>query len=263
MENFEQILAGGHAMDTHFRQAEFRQNMPVIMGLLSVWYTNFFKAEAQAVIPYDHYLHKFPSFLQQLEMESNGKSVRRNGEPVKYHTKGVIFGEAGSNTQHSFHQLLHQGTHCIPVDFIVPALSHNPLAEQHGYLFANCLSQSRALMVGRSFEQVTEELRDKGLGSEEIKQLAPHKVIPGNKPSNTIVMEKLTPFTLGALIALYEHKVFVESVIWDIDAFDQWGVELGKLLAEDIYEVMQNEKAGVDLDDSTKDLIRFYQGLHN
>ncbi len=259
MDNFEQLLAGARAMDEHFRNADFRQNMPVIMGLLSVWYTNFMGAEAQAVIPYDHYLHKFPSFLQQLEMESNGKSVRRNGEPLKYHTKGVIFGEAGSNTQHSFHQLLHQGTHCIPVDFIVPAVSHNPVAQQHDYLFANCMGQSRALMVGRSLEQVTAELQEKGLDAEEIKQLAPHKVIPGNKPSNTIIMEKLTPYTLGALIALYEHKVFVESVIWGIDAFDQWGVELGKVLAEDIYTAMQDDKAGEELDESTLGLIQFFK----
>lgn len=262
MENFEKMLDGGHAMDEHFRYTEFRQNMPVILGLLSIWYINFFNSESQVVIPYDHYLNKFPAFLQQLEMESNGKSVHRDGRPVEYHTMGTIFGESGSNTQHSFHQLLHQGTHTIPVDFIVPAVSHNPVGKQHGYLFANCLSQSRALMTGKTLEQVIAELQQQGFSEDQIKELAPHKVIAGNKPSNTIVMEKLTPFTLGALIALYEQKVFVESVIWDIDTFDQWGVELGKLLSEEIYQTMTNTLSDNKLDDSTRNLVQFYQSFY-
>jgi len=262
MEKFEKMLDGGHAMDEHFRYTEFRQNMPVILGLLSIWYINFFNSESQVVIPYDHYLNKFPAFLQQLEMESNGKSVHRDGRPVEYHTMGTIFGESGSNTQHSFHQLLHQGTHTIPVDFIVPAVSHNPVGKQHGFLFANCLSQSRALMTGRTLEQVIAELQQQGFSEDQIKELAPHKVIAGNKPSNTIVMEKLTPFTLGALIALYEQKVFVESVIWDIDTFDQWGVELGKLLSEEIYQTMTNTLSDNKLDDSTQNLVQFYQSFY-
>ena len=263
MDNFRLMLDGGSKMDMHFRSAEMSVNMPIILGLLSVWYINFFDCEAQVVIPYEHYLNKFPSFLQQLEMESNGKSVHRNGEPVDYHTMGAIFGEAGSNTQHSFHQLLHQGTHLFPVDFIVSIDTHNPISDQHTHLYANCLSQSRALMCGRNLEQVEEELREQGLSDSEVEELAPHKVIAGNKPSNTIVMEKLTPETLGALISLYEHKVFVESVIWDIDAFDQWGVELGKLLSEDVYESLTNNKEEKKYDASTENLISLFKNRNN
>ena len=263
MDNFRLMLDGGNKMDMHFRSAKMSVNMPIILGLLSVWYINFFDCEAQVVIPYEHYLNKFPSFLQQLEMESNGKSVHRNGDPVNYHTMGAIFGEAGSNTQHSFHQLLHQGTHLFPVDFIVSIDTHNPISDQHTHLYANCLSQSRALMCGRNLEQVEEELREQGLSDSEVEELAPHKVIAGNKPSNTIVMEKLTPETLGALISLYEHKVFVESVIWDIDAFDQWGVELGKLLSEDVYESLTNNKEEKKYDASTENLISLFKNRNN
>ena len=259
MDNFRLMLDGGNKMDVHFRSADMSVNMPVILGLLSVWYINFFDCEAQVVIPYDHYLNKFPSFLQQLEMESNGKSVHRNGKPLDYHTMGVIFGEAGSNTQHSFHQLLHQGTHLFPVDFIVSIDTHNPISDQHTHLYANCLSQSRALMCGRNIEQVEEELREQGFNDSEIEELAPHKVIAGNKPSNTIVMEKLTPQTLGALITLYEHKVFVESVIWDIDAFDQWGVELGKLLSKDVYLSLTNQNNEKIFDASTDNLVSLFK----
>ena len=263
MNNFRLMLDGGNKMDLHFRNAKMSDNMPIILGLVSVWYINFFDCEAQVVIPYEHYLNKFPSFLQQLEMESNGKSVHRNGEPVTYHTMGAIFGEAGSNTQHSFHQLLHQGTHLFPVDFIVSIDTHNPISDQHTHLYANCLSQSRALMCGRDLGQVEEELREQGFSDSEIEELAPHKVIAGNKPSNTIVMEKLTPETLGALISLYEHKVFVESVIWDIDAFDQWGVELGKLLSEDVYESLTNNKENKKYDASTENLISLFKNRNN
>lgn len=255
MDNFNAMLEGGRQMDEHFRHSELRHNMPVILGLLSVWYINFFNSEAQIVVPYDHYLHKFPAFLQQLEMESNGKSVHRDGSPMEYHTMGAIFGEAGSNTQHSFHQLLHQGTHLFPVDFIVSTQTHNPVSDQHSHLYSNCLSQSRALMCGKSYQQVVDELTVQGFSEDEIKELAPHKVIAGNKPSNTILMQKLTPHTLGGLIALYEHKVFVESVIWDIDAFDQWGVELGKLLSEDVYAALNGETPVQGLDPSTEQLI--------
>lgn len=259
MDNFNTMLEGGRAMDKHFHTAEHRHNMPVILGLLSVWYINFFNSESQVVVPYDHYLNKFPSFLQQLEMESNGKSVHRDGRPVEYNTMGAIFGESGSNTQHSFHQLLHQGTHLFPVDFIIPARSHNPIGDHHQHLFANCLSQSQALMTGKTLEQVKEDLQIHGLSTEEIEELAPHKVIPGNKPSNTIIMDMLTPYTLGALIVLYEHKVFVESVIWDIDAFDQWGVELGKLLSQNIFSALTDDEKLKALDPSTEYLINYFK----
>lgn len=259
MDNFNAMLEGGRQMDEHFRHTDLRHNMPVILGLLSVWYINFFNSEAQIVVPYDHYLHKFPAFLQQLEMESNGKSVHRDGSPTEYHTMGAIFGEAGSNTQHSFHQLLHQGTHLFPVDFIVSTQTHNPVSDQHSHLYSNCVSQSRALMCGKSYQQVVDDLTLQGFSEKEIKELAPHKVIAGNKPSNTILMQKLTPKTLGALIALYEHKVFVESVIWDIDAFDQWGVELGKLLSEEVYAALSGEILEQSFDPSTQQLIALFK----
>jgi glucose-6-phosphate isomerase len=258
MENFNALRHGGHLMDQHFRGAPLHANMPVLLGLLSVWYTNFFDTETQIVIPYDHSLNKFPSYLQQLEMESNGKSVTRDGKAVTYKTEGAIFGEAGSNTQHSFHQLLHQGTHCFPIDFIVPVNSHHPIGTQHDHLFANCLSQSRALMKGRSLEEVQEEMRAQGKNEGEIARIAPHRVVPGNKPSNTITMDKVTPETLGALIALYEHKVYTESVIWDINAFDQWGVELGKVLSKDVYAAMTSEPIG-EMDSSTNGLVDYYK----
>lgn len=259
MKNFSALLAGGGVMDRHFQNTPLARNMPVILGLLSVWYTNFFNAEAQLVIPYDQYLSLFPAYLQQLEMESNGKSVHKDGTPVNFHTKGALFGEAGTNTQHSFHQLLHQGTHFFPVDFIVPARSHNPVADQHAYLYANCLSQSQALMEGKDLAAVSEELRQQGMPEQEVHALAAHKVIPGNRPSNTIVMKKLTPETLGALIALYEHKVYVESVIWNINAFDQWGVELGKKLSEKIFAGLADKGEIRQFDPSTRNLLKYYK----
>lgn len=228
MSRFRELLAGGRAMDEHFLHAPLAENLPVILALIGIWNINFLGASAQAVIPYDEFLQRFPAYLQQLEMESNGKSVRLNGEPALHKTATAIFGEAGTNTQHSFHQLLHQGMHLIPVDFIMPAKSHHPLGSHHRLLFANCLSQARALMKGKTLAEVCDEMRARGFDEEDIRRLAPHRVIPGNKPSNLILLEQLTPATLGALIALYEHKVFAQSVIWDINAFDQWGVELGK-----------------------------------
>lgn len=259
MPNFRELLAGAARMDAHFRETEPRHNMPVILGVLAVWYSNFFDCAAQVVVPYDHLLHKFPAFLQQLEMESNGKSVHRDGRALDYHTMGAIFGEAGSNTQHSFHQLLHQGTRMMPVDFIIALRTHNPVDDQHAHLFASCVSQSRALMCGQSYEQVVEELGAQGLTPEAIEKLAAHKVIAGNKPSNTLTMEKLTPATLGALVALYEHKVFVQSVIWDINAFDQWGVELGKKIGERVYGCLSLNKGCADFDPSTQRLIERFQ----
>ena len=256
--NFERLLSGARSMDEHFATAPFEKNMPVIHALLAVWYTNFFNYQAQIVIPYDHYLHKLPSFLQQLEMESNGKSVSLDGEPVQLNTKGIIMGEAGTNTQHSFHQLLHQGTHTFPVDFIVPAKSHNPVTDQHTHLYANCLSQSRALMIGRNYEEAMSTLLNKGMNEDTARKLAPHMVMPGNRPSTTIATEYITPETLGSLIAMYEHKVYVESVIWGINAFDQWGVELGKEISQDIYGTLEH-KDNSSYDASTNALIEYFQ----
>lgn len=258
MDNFNRFLAGGAGMDEHFRTADFRHNMPVILALLSIWYINFFDAEAQVVVPYDHHLNKFPIFLQQLEMESNGKSVQQDGSPVTCQTMGAIFGEAGSNTQHSFHQLLLQGTRLFPVDFIIPAQTHYPVSDHHTLLLANCIAQSRALMVGKPLESVKTELQQQGLDAPEIDRLAPHLVVAGNRPSNLLTMEKLTPATLGALIALYEHKVYVQSVIWNIDAFDQWGVELGKQLSTDIFHSLIEDN-DQHFDASTDALIAYFR----
>ncbi|MBI1206426.1 MAG: glucose-6-phosphate isomerase [Azospirillum sp.] len=233
--NFEQLLAGAHAMDEHFRTAPLESNLPVVMALLGVWYVNFWGAGAHAVLPYDQYLHRLPAFLQQLDMESNGKSVDRDGNPVDYATGPVIFGEPGTNGQHAFYQLLHQGTPLIPADFIAPAESFNPLlgphALHHHLLLANCLAQSEALMRGKSEAEVRAELAGRGLAPAAIDALAPHKVFAGNRPSSTLLFHKLDPFTLGALLALYEHKVFVQGIVWNLNSFDQWGVELGKQLA--------------------------------
>lgn len=254
MDHFNDFLAGGAAMDQHFRTAEFQNNMPVILALLSIWYINFFNADVRVVVPYSQQLNRFPSYLQQLEMESNGKSVQRDGKPVDYQTMGAIFGEAGSNTQHSFHQLLLQGTKLFPVDFIATARSHYPIADHHALLLANCIAQSRALMTGRSLETVTAELEKQGLDAETISKLAPQKVIEGNRPSNVLAMDLLTPATLGALIALHEHKVYVQSIIWNINAFDQWAVELGKQLSTDVYQSLAGE-AEEHFDPSTNALI--------
>jgi len=258
MDNFKQFLAGGAAMDLHFKTAPFRKNMPVILGLLAIWYTNFFGEAARLTIPYDHYLNKLSAFLQQLEMESNGKSVHNDGTPVETHTMGAVFGEAGSNTQHSVQQFLFQGTHMFPVDYIIPAQSHNPVGNHHALLLASCIAQSRAMMVGRDMETVVTELKQQGLDEQAIEKLAPHKVIAGNKPSNILTMERVTPGTLGALIALYEHKVYVQSVIWDINAFDQWSVELGKQLETGIYETLI-ARDNNSYDDSTNALITYFQ----
>jgi len=238
---FRELSQGAKAMDQHFASAPLAKNMPALLGLLSVWYINFYHTRTHAILPYDHHLRLFPSYLQQLEMESNGKSVQRNGEPVTRHTSAVIWGEAGTNGQHSFHQLLHQGTQIIPADFILPLSSHHPRGEHHRHLVANALSQSQALMEGKHLQQAIEELQQQGMSEAAIEELAPHKVIAGNKPSNLIMMDKLTPRHLGALIALYEHRTFVQSVIWNINPFDQWGVELGKQLSGPIYQSLSGQ----------------------
>ncbi|MGA8148993.1 MAG: glucose-6-phosphate isomerase [Gallionellaceae bacterium] len=255
MDAFEQLLAGAHAMDQHFREAPLERNMPVIMGMLGVWYANFFGAGSQAILPYDQYLHRFPAYLQQLEMESNGKRVDRDGNPVDYATGVVIWGEPGTNGQHSFYQLIHQGTHLVPADFMAPITSHNPLGEHHAMLLSNCLAQTEALMLGKSTEEARAELASQGLQGAALESLLPFKVFPGNRPTNTLLFNKLDPYTLGMLIALYEHKVFVQSVVWNINAFDQWGVEFGKQLAGRLLPELQSGQPVSSHDASTNALI--------
>eukprot|EP00003_Mantamonas_plastica_P028530 TRINITY_DN6513_c0_g2_i1.p1 TRINITY_DN6513_c0_g2~~TRINITY_DN6513_c0_g2_i1.p1 ORF type:complete len:553 (-),score=64.29 TRINITY_DN6513_c0_g2_i1:2770-4428(-) len=263
MENFRKLLAGAHAMDSHFRDAPFEQNLPVVMGMLSVWYNNFWHADTHAILPYDHYLRSLPDHLQQLDMESNGKRVTEDGTDLAYESGPVIWGGVGSNGQHAYHQLIHQGTRLIPADFIIPLCTHNPVATHHADLFANCLSQSRAMMAGKTLRAAEAELASEGLGEADIKRLAPHKVVPGNKPSNTLVMDKLTPETTGALIALYEHRTFVQGVIWDVDSFDQWGVELGKQLGQGILpRLLGDEPSATDSDSSTDQLIGLYKSAN-
>ena len=259
MDNFRALLAGAHAMDEHFRTAPLERNMPVIMGLLGLWYSHFFGADSYAILPYDHFLRDLPAHLQQLDMESNGKQVRIDGTPVDYPTGPVIWGGVGANGQHAYHQLLHQGTRLVPADFIMPLHSHNPLGDHHRLLFANCLSQSQALMRGKTEAEALEELLEDGMGQEEARRLAPHKAIPGNKPSNTLLMDRVDPHSLGALVALYEHKVFVQGALWDIDPFDQWGVELGKQLGKGIAARLEGEPGEAHEDSSTAGLVQRFR----
>ena len=262
MANFKELLSGAYTMDQHFQSAPFEQNMPVLLALLGVWYGNFWDAKSHAILPYDHYLRNITKHLQQLDMESNGKSVRQDGTPVNIDTGPVIWGGVGCNGQHAYHQLLHQGTHMIPADFIVPVVSFNPVADHHQWLFANCLSQSQALMLGKTRSEAEAELRGKGVAEAEVERLAPHKVIPGNRPSNTLVVERISPRRLGALVAMYEHKVFVQSVIWGINAFDQWGVELGKELGKNVYQRLIGDVEEPAEDASTQGLIDFFRSRH-
>ncbi|BES69795.1 glucose-6-phosphate isomerase [Marinobacter nanhaiticus D15-8W] len=262
MENFRSLLSGANAMDQHFREAPLEENLPVIMALLGIWYGNFWGADAHAILPYDHYLRGLPAHLQQLDMESNGKCVTRAGQPVNYDTGPIIWGGAGANGQHAYHQLLHQGTRMSPADFIIPLRTHNPVGSHHAILFANCLSQTQALMRGKSLDEARAELRDQGLDADAIETLAPHKVIPGNKPTNTILFERSTPRTVGALVALYEHKTFVQGAIWDVDSFDQWGVELGKQLGTDILDRLLKSGNGKKTDSSTDGLIDLFRRKH-
>ncbi|MEE8876342.1 glucose-6-phosphate isomerase [Pseudomonas helleri] len=262
MSNFKELLSGAYSMDQHFQNAPFEQNMPVLMAALGVWYGNFWGAQSHAILPYDHYLRNITKHLQQLDMESNGKSVRQDGTPVSTDTGPVIWGGVGCNGQHAYHQLLHQGTLLIPADFIVPIVSFNPVSDHHQWLYANCLSQSQALMLGKTRAEAEAELRDKGMSEDEVQKLAPHKVIPGNRPSNTLVVERISPRRLGALVALYEHKVFVQSVIWGINAFDQWGVELGKELGKGVYNRLTGNLEEPAEDASTQGLINYFRGRH-
>ena len=262
MANFKELLSGAYVMDQHFQTTPFEQNMPVLLALLGVWYGNFWDSHSHAILPYDHYLRNITKHLQQLDMESNGKSVRQDGSPVTTETGPVIWGGVGCNGQHAYHQLLHQGTQMIPADFIVPVVSFNPVADHHQWLFANCLSQSQALMLGKSRAEAEAELRERGMDEADVQRLAPHKVIPGNRPSNTLVVERISPRRLGALVAMYEHKVFVESVVWGINAFDQWGVELGKELGKGVYERLTGGIEEPAEDASTQGLINFFRSRH-
>ncbi len=255
-ENYDAMLHGAHQMDRHFAEADLRHNIPVLLALLGVWYGNFFNARSHAIEPYDQYLHRFPAYLQQLDMESNGKRVQIDGSSINYKTGPVIWGEPGTNGQHAFFQLIHQGTDLIPADFIAPVKTRNPVGEHHKMLMANFFAQTEALMTGKTLQQAEAELHDAGFDDQQIAALAPHKVFEGNRPTNTILVNELTPQALGALIAMYEHKVFVQGKIWDINSFDQWGVELGKQLASTILQELRSGEIGTH-DSSTSGLMAF------
>lgn len=259
MEQFEQLLAGAGEMDCHFRQAPLQRNMPVIMALLGIWYIDFFAAGAQAVLPYDKHLARLPGYLQQLEMESNGKSITRWGQAVEYDTVPVIWGQSGTNGQHAFYQFIHQGTRLIPADFIAPMRSPYSIGEHHTVLLTHFFAQTEALMKGRTIEEVRRDPESMNLDKTDIEKLLRHKVFAGNRPTNTIVFPELDARTLGSLLACYEHKVFVQGVIWDINSFDQWGVELGKMLAKDILPELRGADISEHHDGSTQGLIRYYK----
>ena len=258
-ENFESLLEGAYEMDQHFKNTPFERNIPVIMGLLGIWYNNFFGAESYAILPYDQYLHRFPAYLQQGDMESNGKCVDRSGKRVDYQTGPIIWGEVGTNGQHAFFQLIHQGTKLIPADFIAFAISHNPVGDHHQKLLSNFFAQTEALMKGKTEEEVVNELSAMGKTPEEIERLKPYRVFEGNKPTNSILIKKLTPKNLGKLIAMYEHKIFVQGIIWNIFSFDQWGVELGKQLASKIQPELADDNEVKSHDSSTNGLINTYK----
>ncbi|NTU69081.1 MAG: glucose-6-phosphate isomerase [Chlorobiaceae bacterium] len=258
-DRFAQLLEGAREMDEHFLAAPLESNLPVLLAMLGIWYNNFFDARTHAIIPYDQYLHRFPAYLQQLDMESNGKRVDRVGREVDYATGPVIWGEPGTNAQHAFFQLMHQGPNMVPADFILSKRSQNPMGEHHDMLVANCFAQTEALMRGKSEAEARAELEASGLSGLDLKMLLPHKVFPGNRPTNTILLDQLDPYTLGALVALYEHKVFVQGVVWDINSFDQWGVELGKQLAKVILPELTAVEPVVSHDASTNALVNLYR----
>jgi glucose-6-phosphate isomerase len=258
-EHFEALLAGAEAMDSHFASASFESNIPVILGLLGIWYVNFFNAPTHAILPYDQYMHRFAAYFQQGDMESNGKTIDRTGKRVNYATGPVIWGEPGTNGQHAFYQLIHQGTQLIPADFIAPAVTHNKIGNHHTLLMSNFFAQTEALMNGKSKEVVVAELQKAGLNETEIEKLAPFKVFEGNKPTNSFLVKQIDPATLGSLIAMYEHKIFVQGVIWNIFSYDQWGVELGKQLANSILPELENEEKINSHDSSTNGLINQFK----
>ncbi len=262
-ENFIELLEGAHQIDLHFRNTPFNKNIPVILALLGIWYNNFFGSETYAILPYDQYLHRLPAYLQQGDMESNGKCVDRSGKRVNYQTGPIIWGEPGTNGQHAFYQLIHQGTKLIPCDFLAPAISHNPIGDHHEKLLSNFFAQTEALMMGKTEEEVIKELKAAGKSDEQIEKLKNFKIFEGNKATNSILFKKLTPRILGSLIAMYEHKIFVQGVIWNIFSFDQWGVELGKQLAGKILPELKGDEEISSHDCSTNGLINAYKRMRS
>ena len=258
---FEELLSGAHSMDLHFRTTPLDQNIPVILALVGIWNTNFLGASSEAILPYDQYLHRFAAYFQQGNMESNGKYVGRDGKKVNYPTGPIIWGEPGTNGQHAFYQLIHQGTHLIPCDFIAPARSHNPIGDHHVKLLSNFFAQTEALMKGKSLPEVVAEMRKAGKSEEEIQRIAPHRVFEGNRPTNSILVKQITPYTLGQLVALYEHKIAAQGIIWNIFSFDQWGVELGKVLANGILPELTDDVKVESHDSSTNGLINAYKSM--
>ncbi|MTI30506.1 glucose-6-phosphate isomerase, partial [Xanthovirga aplysinae] len=259
--NFEKLLEGAYSMDQHFKNAEYSKNIPVTLAMIGIWYNNFFDAQSEAILPYDQYMHRFAAYFQQGNMESNGKSIDRGGKKLNYQTGPIIWGEPGTNGQHAFYQLIHQGTKMIPCDFLAPAISHNPVGDHHAKLLANFFAQTEALMQGKTEKKVVRELKETGKTEEEIEQLKSFKVFEGNRPTNSILFKMLTPHTLGSLIAMYEHKIFVQGVIWNIFSFDQWGVELGKQLANRILPELETEDEISSHDVSTNGLINAYKKM--
>ena len=260
-DHFMALLHGAHEMDMHFKTAPFPRNIPVILALIGIWYTNFFGAETEAILPYDQYMRRFPAYFQQGNMESNGKSTDRSGNPVTYATGPIVWGEPGTNGQHAFYQLIHQGTRLIPADFLAPAISHNPLADHHQKLLSNFFAQTEALMRGKTAAEVAAELHRRGKSAAEIERLTPHMVFEGNRPTNSILFKQLTPRVLGSLIAMYEHKIFVQGIVWNIYSFDQWGVELGKQLADRIRSELMNDRPVHSHDASTNGLINAFKAM--
>ncbi len=262
-KNFARLLDGAHEMDNHFRKAPFKENIPVILAMIGVWYNNFFGYETEAILPYDQYLHRFAAYFQQGNMESNGKSVDKSGKLVNYQTGPIVWGEPGTNGQHAFYQLIHQGSKIIPCDFIAPAISHNAIGDHHDKLMANFFAQTEALMRGKSSEEARHDMATQGKTPAEIELLLPFKTFAGNRPSNSILIKKITPHTLGSLIALYEHKIFVQGVVWNINSFDQWGVELGKQLANKILPELLDDNPVDKHDSSTNSLINAYKKMRD
>lgn len=248
-------------MDNHFRNESLEKNIPVLLALLGIWYNNFYGAASEAILPYDQYMHRFAAYFQQGNMESNGKSTDRDGKPVTYQTGPIIWGEPGTNGQHAFYQLIHQGTKVIPCDFIAPAISHNPIGDHHDKLLSNFFAQTEALMKGKTLEEVQTELAANGMSKDEIALHAPFRVFEGNRPTNSILFRELTPRTLGSLIAMYEHKIFTQGVIWNVFSFDQWGVELGKVLAKKILPELTSKEEITSHDSSTNGLINEFKRL--
>ncbi|MBF0209901.1 MAG: glucose-6-phosphate isomerase [Desulfamplus sp.] len=260
-DNFKELLKGADEMDNHFMSAPFDKNIPVILGLIGIWYTNFWDAKSEAILPYDQYMHRFPAYFQQANMESNGKTVDREGNKIDYATGPIIWGEPGTNGQHAFYQLIHQGSQIVPADFLAPAISHNPVGNHHNILLSNFFAQTKALMNGKTLDEIIKEMQAKRKSDEEIKKVAPHRVFEGNRPTNSILFKKLNPRTLGSLIAMYEHKIFVQGVIWNIFSFDQWGVELGKELANNILPELENSEQITSHDGSTNGLIGVFKSM--